>query len=226
MVQEVFVGGGPVVAPFIGLPGFSFFFGGQPAPPPPPPVVVVPEPMYAYPPGPVVAGPPPQPSPPPQQVIDPLTEPLARLKSLHGNSRRDGCLEMGSLKDPGRSPRWVERLEHDFDKEVRVAAAWALGEIGDNRAAVPLERAAQFDKRQDVRTAAKAAYGRLTKPGQVPTESPSMNPTGFRPPVGPDRQQARRGLRHRSAAPARRRLPAPPPTPATGPTVEGPRGQE
>ena len=225
IVEEVFVPGppvyAPVVAPFVALPGFSFFFGGgQPAPPPP---VVAADPGPGYPPPPA--------GPPPQQVIDPLTEPLARLKSLHGNSRRDACLAIGSLHDPRAVPSLVERLEHDFDKEVRVAAAWGLGEIGDPRAAVPLERAAQFDKRADVRGAAKTAYEKLPKPGQVVMESPATIRPESHTQVAPAPSRAEVYDPGPSPRPAGDDLPPPYPTPAgtpnpspaTGPSLEPPR---
>jgi len=223
VIEEIYVPPAPAFSTFVGLPGFSLFLGGPPAPPPPPvfvyPEPVYPEPVYAYPAPPVVVAPPPPPSPPPQQVIDPLTEPLSRLKSFHGNSRRDGCLAIGHFGDDRAVPSLVERLEHDFEKEVRVAAAWALGEIGDPRAAVALERAALYDKRNDVRVAAKAAYARLPRPGQGTTEAPTSNPTRYQPRQTPVDGQTEVLDPGPSARPAPDDLPPPPP----GPTLEAPR---
>ena len=65
----------------------------------------------------------------------------------------------------------MERLEKDNEKEVRVAAAWALGEIGDPRATLALDRAALYDRRQDVRAAASQAMVRL-KEHETIVESP------------------------------------------------------
>jgi HEAT repeat protein len=55
----------------------------------------------------------------------------------------------------------MERLEDDHEREVRVAAAWALGEIGDARAMLALDRASLYDRREDVRDAAAQAITRL-----------------------------------------------------------------
>ena len=84
------------------------------------------------------------------------------------SSRRDGALTLGRIGDPRAIPAFNERLEHDFDKEVRVAAAWALGEIGDERGAVALEKAIIHDHRNEVRDAARLALKKIPKPGQAP----------------------------------------------------------
>ena len=174
----------PLVAPFL-----SFSFGSPPPPPPPPPVVYAPEPVYiaspmviaappvvvavpAYAPGPV-----PLPTSPPVIAGEPALPPpvadaVGRLASLHHQSRRDGALTLGHLGDDRALTPLMDRLEHDFDREVRVAAAWALGEIGDPRAGVALQRATLYDRRQEVRTAAGTAYQRLPKPGQDPAGPP------------------------------------------------------
>ena len=90
------------------------------------------------------AGGPQPPQPPP--AFDAFADAMGRLKSFHARSRRDGALTLGRIGDPRAVPALNERLEHDFDKDVRVAAAWALGEIGDERGAVALERAVISDE--------------------------------------------------------------------------------
>ncbi len=158
----------PIYGAFIGLPALSFAFGGGGG-------AVVP------PPAPVVAGPPPAPQPPPQ--FDAFTDAIGRLKSFHASSRRDGALTLGRIGDPRAVPALNERLEHDFDKEVRVASAWALGEIGDEGGAVALERAAIHDKRHEVRDAATIAFKKLPKPGQAPTSTTGPVPLKTQSPL-------------------------------------------
>lgn len=181
--REVIVERAPILAPFV-APFLSFSFGAPVLPPPPPPVVVVPEPIYV--PEPVYLAPPPVVIAPPTYAAVPaqppvvLTEPpispqvadaMGRLASFHHQSRRDGCLTLGNLRDPRAVGPLMERVQHDLDREVRTAAAWALGEIGDPRAGVVLERAALYDKRQEVRDAANTAYKRLPRPNSSPTNA-------------------------------------------------------
>jgi HEAT repeats len=166
----------PAVAGFIGLPPLGLFFGGGgggggvgiggggPVPPPP-------------------GGPGGPPPPPPG--FDAFADAVGRLKSFHASSRRDGALALGRMGDPRAVLALNERLEHDFDKDVRVASAWALGEIGDERGAVALERAVLSEKwHHEVRDAAATALKKLPKPGEVraprtttgPVSLPSTSP--------------------------------------------------
>ena len=78
-------------------------------------------------------------------------------------------------------------------KDVRVAAAIALGEIGGSEAAVALERTSIYDHREDVRKAATTALERLNTKAQalaarMQQQGGSMSPgpgqiAGSRPPV-------------------------------------------
>jgi hypothetical protein len=190
-VENVIVQRPPVVSAFVGLPALSFFFGG--AAPPPPPVVVAPAPVVV----------PPQPPP----VFDPFADALGRLKSFHASSRRDGALTLGRIGDPRAVPALNERLEHDFDKEVRVAAAYALGEIADERGAVALEKASLYDKRHEVRDAAKLALQKLPRPGEVPNPTVSPAPT-------------RRATPSPARPPAAEVDPGPSPSPTLEPPLE------
>jgi len=157
--------GRPAPPPRGGGGGFNLFLGG--IAPLPPPVVFVPEPIYVAPaPPPVVVQPPvryaaPQPE---TVVIDPVAQALDRLESHHANSRRDGALTLGRLGDARAVGPLSERLQKDWDKDVRVAAAWALGEIGDPHAGVALQRAALYDKKEDVRDVAGKAIRKLDRP--------------------------------------------------------------
>ncbi len=148
----------------IGGPSFGLFLGG-PVLPPPPPIVVI-DPYYGYPAPPptVIVQPPVRYAPPAQpQVIvaDPVAAAMDRLKSNHNHSRRDGALTLGRLGDARAVPALIERIEKDWEKEVRVAAAWALGEIGDPRAAICLQKAMLYDKKNEVRDAASIGYKKL-----------------------------------------------------------------
>ena len=61
-------------------------------------------------------------------------------------------------------PALVQQLKLDNNKEARVAAAKALGQIGDPSAAAALQLASTYDKKRDVREAAAVAYGQLHAP--------------------------------------------------------------
>jgi hypothetical protein len=183
-VENFYVQRPPIVSTFIGLPALSFAFGagggggggGGGGP---------------------VGGPPPGSQPPPP--FDPFADALGRLKSFHGSSRRDGALALGRIGDPRAVPALNERLEHDFDREVRVAAATALGEIADERGAVALEKAALYDHRHDVREAAKLALTKIPKPGEeLPPQTVPPVPT---------------------SPPTRSQVPPPIPGPKSNPTV-------
>jgi HEAT repeats len=165
-VQNVIVPPAPIIGGFVGLPALNFAFGGgggggggggnpgpgQPQPPPQPP------------------------------AFDAFADAIGRLKSFHAHSRRDGALTLGRIGDPRAVPALNERLEHDFDKDVRVAAAWALGEIGDERGAVALERAVLSEKHHhEVRDAATEALKKLPKPGQPSPRKTSPLPTQTAP---------------------------------------------
>ena len=125
---------------------------------PPPPVVVTPPPVVAITPGAVAAT-------PPAAVVaaDPVVVEMGRLHSIHSNTRRDAAIALGRLGDSRAVPALVDHLKNDFSKDVRLAAAWGLAEIGDPAGANALESAALFDKRHEVREAAAVAYKRLPK---------------------------------------------------------------
>lgn len=185
--RPVIVGGGgggggwlPGMAVGGGLFGLGMLAGSALASPPPAvaPVYVAPAPPPT-----VVYNPPqpysPTPPPPATVVVDPVAAAVARLSSHHDNSRRDGAITLGRLRDPRAISPLVERLKYDSSKEVRVAAATALGEIGDPQAAIFLQRATVYDKRQAVRDAAAAALSRL--PREVPAGTvaePGFTPQG------------------------------------------------
>lgn len=231
IVENVIVERPPLFGGFIGAPFFNLFVG---SPPPPPPVLIYPEPIYAPPPlvaypQPVVVAPPLQIQPAPRPVFDPFADAYGRLKSHHGNSRRDGALTLGRLGDDRAVPGLIDRLEHDNDKEVRVAAAWALGEIGDERAALALERASLYDKKHEVRDAAQIGYRKLPRPGQTP--DPSTGEVAGPSPVGAQGPAIRSRPREvldpgpNPSGPSQPNpddTPPPAPVPANGPELEAP----
>jgi hypothetical protein len=224
-VENVIVQRPPIYSAFVGLPALSFAFGGGGGggggggfggggfggggP---------------------VGGPPPGPQTPP--AFDPFADAIGRLKSFHGSSRRDGALTLGRIGDPRAIPALNERLEHDFDKEVRVAAAFALGEIADERGAVALEKAALYDHRQDVRDAAKVALQKIPKPGEIPPGAqsavppvPSSKRPMVPPPIpgrpvvldpGPDATTSSSPNPSASGLPNAEDVPPPPPVPVPG----------
>ena len=222
-VENVIVQRPPVYAGFIGLPALSFFFGGAPSPP----IVVVPPPPVLF-----------APPPPPQAfpAFDPFADALGRLKSYHGSSRRDGALTLGRIGDARAIPALNERLEHDFDRDVRVAAAHALGEIGDERGAVALDKAVLYDKRHEVRDSARAALAKIPKPGEVQVQTLDPDPTrGPVPAPSPIRSRVVAPLPGRrddvdpgpnpssSSTPTADDQPPPPPVPYGSPALEPPR---
>jgi hypothetical protein len=80
----------------------------------------------------------------------------------------------------------VERLKNDGDVDVRIASATALGEIGDPRAAVYLERVTIYDKKQKVRDAAALALTRLPRePGVTGAQTGTSSPTPPQPGLTP-----------------------------------------
>lgn len=161
---------GPPVAVGVGLPAVNLFVGG--GPPAPPPVTVY-NPPTPYPMStaaangaaePAATQPQPQPAPgQPTVVVDPVAESIGKLDSFHAHTRREAAITLGKYGDARAVPPLIQKLEHDFDKEVRMAAAWALAEIGDPRAIVPLETARQFDKRADVRAVATKSLERMPR---------------------------------------------------------------
>lgn len=167
-------GWGPALAVGGGLFGLGLFAGSALASPPPPVFVAQPAPVYVAPaPPPTVIYNAPQPYTPVAQapatvVVDPVANAIGRLQSNHDNSRIEGAYTLGRLRDARAVPALVDRLKNDWDKDVRVAAANALGEIGDPRASEPLRQAASLDNRQAVRDAAGLALERMA--AGVPAE--------------------------------------------------------
>jgi hypothetical protein len=119
-------------------------------------------------------------------------------------------------------------LKYDNWKDVRIASAIALGEIGTNEAAVALERAAIYDHKEDVRKACTNALGRLnarvkagvaSRPpvGPVGTVAPlpaTNTPSPFRRPEPSAPPDA--GAPTTDALPQGDLTPPPPPAPVTG----------
>jgi hypothetical protein len=93
--------------------------------------------------------------------LDPVVLAAQKLQSFHASSRKDGARELGQLGDPRAIPPLVHVLKNDSSKEVRVAAATSLGELGGGEAEVVLERCIIYEKKQDVKDAAAAALRML-----------------------------------------------------------------
>ena len=67
----------------------------------------------------------------------------------------------GELRDPALVPALIDRLK-DPDPHVRETSAWALGTIGDRRAAGPL-KAAMHSSDSRTRHGATWAFERIRK---------------------------------------------------------------
>ena len=87
------------------------------------------------------------PAPPPDEVA--LMS--QRLQSFYWNNRKEAAYTLGQLGDPRAVPSLVHVLKYDLHKDVRIAGAIALGEIGGSEAAIALERSSIYDHKEDVR---------------------------------------------------------------------------
>jgi HEAT repeat protein len=98
---------------------------------------------------------------------------LARVRTLTSNqalrvalqhdsavTREAAALGLGYTGDPAVIPALLSGLQ-DGDARVRVACAWALGEIEDARAVGALVRLLREDRDADVRRAAAWALGSI-----------------------------------------------------------------
>jgi hypothetical protein len=165
--------------------------------------------------GPGPGGPGPGGPQPPDQVAL-MTQ---RLQSILPSHRKDAAYTLGGLHDPRAVPSLVHVLKYDTSKDVRVASAIALGEIGGSDSAVALERAAIYDKKDDVKKAATTALERLNaqaKNAPPPGSEAAPFPSGPRAPVTP------------MPSPFRESAPAPlePPGPASEPAQPDPAGSQ
>ncbi|HET7559995.1 MAG TPA: tRNA epoxyqueuosine(34) reductase QueG [Limnochordia bacterium] len=66
--------------------------------------------------------------------------------------QRNACIALGNIKDPRAVEPLGERLQQDANAGVRAAAAWALGEIGGERAQAALAAAQSEEADDAVRT--------------------------------------------------------------------------
>ena len=102
-----------------------------------------------------------------------------RLQSFYSSHRKDAAYTLGRLHDPRAIPSLIHVLKYDSSKDVRIASAIALGEIGGSDSAVALERCAIYDKKEDVRKAATNALERLNAQAKnAPPLSSEVAPLG------------------------------------------------
>jgi HEAT repeats len=122
----------------------------------------------------------------PPQPPDQVALMTQRLQSFYSSHRKDAAYTLGRLHDPRAVPSLIHVLKYDSSKDVRIASAIALGEIGGSDSAVALERCAIYDKKEDVRKAATNALERLNAQAKnSPPLSSEVAPsaTAPRPPV-------------------------------------------
>lgn len=81
---------------------------------------------------------------------------MSFIKALFGGGKPD----VDALKTRGDVPGLIAALRDSKDANVRRAAAEALGELGDQRAKLPLHGALEDDD-MAVRVAAQSALGKL-----------------------------------------------------------------
>lgn len=84
----------------------------------------------------------------------------AALGDPHETVRTAACEALGNLGSKDATPLLVQRL-NDMSADVAMAAALALGKIGDSAAKEALERAAEPDRAYWVRMAANDALKRM-----------------------------------------------------------------
>jgi len=202
-------GFGIVAAPMLTIP----FWGA----PPPPPVMVAPGMAggIVQPGGTPVA---PQAATAQPSPLDPVALAAQRLQSHHASSRRDGARELGRLGDPRAIPPLVYALKNDSSKDVKMAAATALGEIGGSEAEVVLERCIIYEKKQEVRDAAAAAL-RLLRDRRAAEPERGYSPP---PPLTRSAPAASPTQTQQSEVP---RLSAPIPSPGSGSSPFRPRSR-
>ncbi len=73
---------------------------------------------------------------------------------------------LSSSRDPQSIDLLIAALGHP-DGDARIIAAWALGEIGDKRAVLPLEDILKFETRKYVRLAVDIALRKLKSEGSL-----------------------------------------------------------
>jgi HEAT repeats len=169
----------------------------------------------------------------PPQPPDQVTLMTQRLQSFYSSHRKDAAYTLGRLHDPRAVPSLIHVLKYDSSKDVRIASAIALGEIGGSDSAVALERCAIYDKKEDVRKAATNALERLNAQAKnSPPLSSEVAPSAKapRPPVtaGPSPFQESAPPPLEPPGPASETAPADPagsePPPPPTPVTSGPRG--
>jgi len=153
--------------------------------------------------------------------LDPVALAAQKLQSYHASSRRDGARELGQLGDPRAIPPLVHVLKYDSAKDVRIAAANSLGEIGGSEAEVVLERCIIYEKKQEVKDAAAAAL-RLVRERRAADPRAGQSPP---PPLTRSAPAASPNQTQQSEVP-RLTTPLPSPDPRSSPFRPQPGSQE
>ena len=86
---------------------------------------------------------------------------LRMLSDENPGNRWKAAESLGRLKDPRGADPLIDALFDDDDR-VRKKVAWALGEIGDQRALAPLRQLYRIEK-QDQRDVIEEAIARINQ---------------------------------------------------------------
>ncbi|NSW75431.1 MAG: HEAT repeat domain-containing protein [Candidatus Atribacteria bacterium] len=93
-------------------------------------------------------------------AIPPLIEAFQEMDAENSDLWWKASWALLKIKDPRVTESLLEALQHDIP-QVRMGAAYTLGEIGDIRAVEPLITVLREDQEERVRTQAAHALGRL-----------------------------------------------------------------
>ena len=80
--------------------------------------------------------------------------------------QRNAILALAHFKDPENIGPLAELLKKDARPVIRGTAAWALGKIGGNEAAVILRECLAMEQEELVRTEIESAIAKLEKLGE------------------------------------------------------------
>jgi len=96
-----------------------------------------------------------------------LQELLQGLRSGDRYERKMAAVELGRRKDPRAVEPLLQAFSREEDKDACVAIIWALGELGDRKAAPTLRHIARCHEDAILRESATQALARLADPESI-----------------------------------------------------------